>query len=129
MSELPEAIFIEETDETPKVHFDAEKNIFEIEGKSLPEDATGFYDPIQEWLEKYVKNPNPKTEFDLKLEYFNSASASKILKLLIVLEDLNKVENATAKINWYFDRDDDLIKKRGKEIMEIIEVPVELKPC
>ncbi|MBI4645194.1 MAG: DUF1987 family protein [Bacteroidia bacterium] len=39
---MEEALIIEPTDETPKVVFDPEKNIFEISGRSMPEDTVKF---------------------------------------------------------------------------------------
>ena len=41
-----ETIKIMGTDDTPTVILDAENDIFEISGRSLPEDVTAFYDPI-----------------------------------------------------------------------------------
>ena len=39
-------IKIEETDDTPLVEFDIEKNILRIAGPSFPENAPDFYNPI-----------------------------------------------------------------------------------
>ncbi|MBI4647060.1 MAG: DUF1987 family protein [Bacteroidia bacterium] len=45
-----EPILIEATNRTPYVCFDSDKNIFIIEGRSYPEDAFSFYQPILNWL-------------------------------------------------------------------------------
>ena len=58
---------------------DKEKNIFEISGKSLPEDVVDFYQPLLDWLNKYRSTPNPKTEFTFKLMYFNTASSAGLI--------------------------------------------------
>jgi len=122
-----ERLYIEATDETPEINFDKENNHLEVSGKSLPEDAIQFYEPVQEWLDKYILEPNPKTELLLKLEYFNSASAGKIMKLLITLETLAQ-QGKDVDVVWFYDEDDDLIRKRGQEIMEILNLKVTLKP-
>ena len=55
------------TDDTPTVTLDAGNNIFEISGRSLPEDVAAFYNPIIEWMEKYNQAPLAKTVFNFKL--------------------------------------------------------------
>ena len=72
-----ETIKILGTDDTPNVTLDAENDIFEISGRSLPEDVTAFYDPILNWLDEYAASPNEKTVFTFKLVYFNTARDRK----------------------------------------------------
>ena len=69
-----EALIIEEGNNTPKVILDQENGKFEISGQSLPEDVMGFYEPVFNWLEDYIRQPNKRTEFNFRLMYFNSAS-------------------------------------------------------
>ena len=61
-----ETIKIMGTDDTPTVILDAENDIFEISGRSLPEDVTAFYDPILNWLDEYAGSPNAKTAFNFR---------------------------------------------------------------
>ena len=74
-----ESIILEPTTETPKVVLDKEKSIFEFAGNSLPEDVTSFYNPIMEWIDDYMANPNQKTELDLSFDYYNTSSSKMIL--------------------------------------------------
>ena len=41
-----EVIKIQGTDDTPTVTLEADKGLFEISGRSLPEDVTAFYAPF-----------------------------------------------------------------------------------
>ena len=70
-----EIINLEGTEDTPKIILDKTNKIFEISGRSLPEDSAEFYQPVLEWLAEYAKDPLPETTFDFKLEYFNTASS------------------------------------------------------
>ena len=79
-------IKIQGTDDTPTVILDKENNIFEISGRSLPEDVVVFYKPILEWLDEYKNDPLDKTVFNFKLEYFNTASSKLLLDVLLKLE-------------------------------------------
>jgi hypothetical protein len=107
-------------EDTPKVVLDANLMEFEISGKSMPEDATKFYDPIKEWLTEYVKNPAASTELVCKIDYFNSSSSRKFVELLIILETI-KDENLLIK--WYYDKDDRLMENKGRELESLFRIP------
>ena len=117
-------LIIDETADTPKVQLDRDKNFFEISGLSLPEDAIEFYKPVLEWLEEYAKNPNRETIFDLKLEYFNTASSKQIIQLLLFFEKLNA--KSKVKIRWHYKDIDEDMHDLGEEYAEIIKVDFEL---
>jgi hypothetical protein len=51
---------ISPTDDSPEINFNPDSGIFELKGKSLPEDVSSFYNPVIEWLEEYAKNPAEK---------------------------------------------------------------------
>lgn len=116
------AIKIVGTEDTPKVILDKGAREFELSGRSLPEDALTFYQPILKWLEEYAINPNPETNFIIKLEYFNTASSKLLLDVLTTLEN---VKNVT--VIWYFFEDDEDMEEAGEEFSELVEIPFELK--
>lgn len=121
-----EPIILESTEDNPKVILDKNNNRFEISERSLPEDAIGFYEPIQQWISDYVKNPNPATEFIIKLEYFNSSSASRLVKIMLELEKIMKSDNE-IKVTWYYQENDLLIRDRGEEFKSVLKLPIEIK--
>ena len=53
-----EILNLEGTEDTPKIILDKKNGIFEISGRSLPEDSAEFYRPVLEWIEKYSSDPN-----------------------------------------------------------------------
>ncbi len=117
-----EIISLEGTEDTPKIILDSKNGIFEISGRSLPEDSAEFYAPILEWLDNYAESPNAETKFVFKLEYFNTASSKLILDILSKLED---VENTT--VMWYFHEDDEDMEEAGEEFSELVEIPFEFE--
>ena len=58
------------TEDTPNLVLDIENNVFEISGRSLPEDVVSFYKPVLDWLDEFEENPIPDIAFSFKLEYF-----------------------------------------------------------
>ncbi len=117
-----ETINVEATDETPRVILDSDSNQFEFSGKSLPEDVTTFYNPILDWLEAYGLEPNEKSNFVFKMDYFNTASSKLILDILMKLEEIND-EHDGVIVEWYFREDDEDMEEAGEEYSDIVEVP------
>lgn len=119
-----EVIKIAGTDDTPTVILDAANDNFEISGRSLPEDVAAFYSPILEWLDRYNQNPNPKTVFNFKLMYFNTASSKMLLDVLMKLEDMHN-EGKSVLVKWYYAADDEDMMEAGEEYADIVDVPFE----
>ena len=119
-----EALRIEQTDDSPEVILDQEGNIFEISGKSLPEDVVQFFQPILDWLDEYRKKPKPYTRFDFKLSYFNTASSKLILDILMILEEM-KEEGKGVLVKWISLASDEDMQEAGREYQEMIDVPFE----
>ncbi|MBS3805866.1 MAG: DUF1987 domain-containing protein [Bacteroidales bacterium] len=119
-----EVIKIKGTDDTPSVILDKENEIFEISGRSLPEDVTTFYEPILNWLDEYAENANAKTVFSFKLVYFNTASSKLLLDILMKLEEMYENGNDIL-IKWHYPEDDEDMEEAGEEYADIVDVPFE----
>jgi hypothetical protein len=115
---------IEQTDDSPAVILDQEGNRFRISGKSLPEDVVAFYQPVIDWLSEYRKNPNPLTNFEFKLIYFNTASSKLILDILMILEEMNE-EGKKVLVKWLSLASDEDMQDAGHEYEEMVDVPFE----
>ena len=112
----------EGTEDTPKVVLDKANGIFEISGRSLPEDSAEFYQPILDWLDAYADDPNSATEFMFKLEYFNTASSKLILD---VLSKLEKLDEDSTLVKWYYHEDDEDMLEAGEEFEDLVDVGFE----
>lgn len=112
-------LLIESTKKTPEVSFNVEGRI-KISGRSIPEDATKFYDDLYEWIFHYCQNPPESTIVDIELEYFNSGSSKAILHILRALVDVAK-KGHKITINWYYEEGDDDIMERGEYYESILE--------
>lgn len=112
------------TDDTPTVTLDAANNIFEISGRSLPEDVAAFYNPIIDWMDKYNQSPKSKTVFNFKLVYFNTASSKMLLDILMKLEELHNAGKEVL-VKWHYTDDDEDMKEAGEEYADIVDVPFE----
>ena len=118
-------IIISATEDTPGIKLDATNDIFELSGRSLPEDVVKFYKPILDWLDEYSQSPNETTVFDFKLSYFNTASSKIILDILMKLEGIHN-DGRNITIKWHYPSDDEDMMEAGEEYADIVDVPIEL---
>ena len=111
---------------TPSVTFDPEAGVFELAGKSLPEDVIEFYTPVLDWLDQYKDNPNPESHFVFRLEYFNTGSSKMLLDMMLRLQAMVS-DTHDLRITWYYLEEDEAMLEAGEEYEEILLVPFELK--
>ncbi len=120
-----DVISIKGTQETPEVLLDSSKGVFELSGKSLPEDVKEFYNPILKWFDEYSKSPNKQTIVKIKMDYFNTASSKMILELFEVIQKVHASGNETI-VEWYYQEDDEDMQDAGQDYSDLIEVPFKL---
>src|ERR1043166_5913428 len=94
----------EGTNDRPKIEFDKNSGNLLLKGRSLPEDAFTFYKPFIEWLNEYAAQPNGNTVLTVDLEYFNTASAKQIFKIVSIVNEISK--KGKAAIKWHYDKGD-----------------------
>jgi hypothetical protein len=115
-----DALIIESKEDTPKVVLDSVNKVFQISERSLPENAIGFYEPVLIWLNQYALDPLDITVFNFSLEYFNTASAKQIAKILLILENIAKKQNVA--INWYYKKEDSDMLSSGTRFSKLIDL-------
>jgi hypothetical protein len=119
-----ETLLIEQTDDSPRILLDPVDKLFEISGKSLPEDVLEFYQPVLDWLNAYRKAPDSKTTFSVRLIYFNTASSKMIMDIFLIFEEMVE-EGHEVLIKWHSHLKDEDMQEAGKEFEEMIAVPFE----
>lgn len=118
-------IIIEGTPKTPSIKFDAKDGVFEIKGRSIPENSVEFYKPLNEWLDQYMQTPLDKTVVNIRLEYFNTSSSKCILDVFKRLEAIHRSKH-DVEINWFYEEDDEDMLEAGEDYDSIIKVPFKM---
>lgn len=113
----------------PSVNFNADSGSLEIEGESYLEDTKSFYEPILDWLKKFVSSFSNQIIFNIKLTYYNTSSSRSILEMLYVLKSF-KENGGDLQVNWYYDEDDLDVPEEVEDFeidtgLEIKLIPVE----
>ena len=117
-----EALRIQATVKTPEVLFDPTNEVFEIKGKSIPDDAEVFFADVLAWIDDYVSHPNDETLLKIDLEYFNISSSKRILFLFYKLNEL-KSKGKNVKILWYYNEEDEDMFEVGQDYAFMVKIP------
>jgi len=116
----------EQSSKTPLIELNPETGLFEIRGKSIPENSVIFYKPLLEWIDNYLLDPFHQTSVDIQLDYFNTSSAKIFADFFRKMEKLHAGGKSTVAINWrYQDIDDDMLEA-GEGFQSITKVPFNL---
>lgn len=122
-----EKYVVKGTNDTPEINLDPDSGIIFIGGSSLPENVLEVYQPVVDWLNQYISSPVPTTEVRFHFDYLNTASSHMIMQLMEKLMELQRAcEHFT--ITWYYDKTDPDMRDFGNELIEITQIPIELKP-
>jgi len=116
-----EEIRISATKNTPEIILNPE-GIMRIKGRSIHENVTDFYTPVEDWVSGYIESPAEVTCVDISLEYFNSASAKVFIHLLQKFTYVT-LKNKKFIFNWYFEDGDEDILERGEYFASVLDVP------
>ncbi len=118
-------LLIEKTYSTPLVHLNSQNGIMKIEGRSIPENPSLFYDSIIAWLSDYFLNSKVKIKLDIKLDYINSGSTKSILSILKVIKQ-HYDKGIECQVNWHYEEDDESIRDLGKHYKSVVKLPINL---
>ncbi len=115
-----ENLKIEETKYTPSINLDAQKGLFELVGKSYPENTFEFYKPMMDWVEEYFEsNAQEKTVVNLEIIYFNSSSSKLFFDFFDLIEEAS--EDNSIEINWIYDEENESALEAGEDFKEDFE--------
>ena len=116
-------LHIEGRIDSPEINANGDSGLFEIRGKSLPEDAVEFYRPLERYIVEYINAPKPLTIINLRLEYLNSSSSKKLLDLIGYIETIAK-EGYQVEVNWFHREDDQDMIDEGVEFAHMTPLKV-----
>lgn len=119
------SLYQSKTPRTPEITLDPKSGVFEIEGRSIPENSVDFYQKVMHWMDAYREEPNPQTKFVVKLEYFNTSSSKCLIDILRKLEKIY-TDGHEVVLEWHYDEYDDDMRESGEDFQEILKIPVKM---
>jgi hypothetical protein len=120
---MQEELKIDAREDTPAILFNSSNGNLQISGRSLPEDAVLFYTPVFAWLGEYLQFPYKETTLTVNLEYFNTASAKQVFKLITLMSELSKKNKVLVK--WHYDKGDKDMHASGERFAKLCGMDLE----
>ena len=84
-------------------------------GRSILTDPKIFFDPVDSWVTRYLKEPAQETVINIRLEYIDTASTQALYQILRQLNTVRKT-GLSVKLNWYIEDEDPEMKELGEMI-------------
>lgn len=119
---MTEPIALEASTSTPAVSFDPDTGLLLIEGESFPENAVAFYNPILETIQAYTNAGASNLTLRIALNYLNTSSIKALMDLIDIAEEARQ-SGCDARVEWYYDEDDDRSLELAEEFREDISLP------
>ena len=111
-------LYISASTKTPEINF-KQDGIFSIRGNSYPEDVHKFYDPINSWVEMFLKTNSTIVHLNISLDYINTSSIMVLLSLIMYIKSQSK---ADVKVTWLHEIDDEDSLATGKDLQSLSEL-------
>ena len=111
-------IKIEPTRVTPQVLF--LEGHLEIRGRSISENSTDFFRPLEDWVAAYVDQTEVRTRVVLAFDFINTASTKWVYAIVKRLAQYRNVHEMIS-IEWYYEKGDEDQYELGQIIHSFID--------
>ena len=118
-------LIIKPTDKSLAI--DISYGIMNFSGRSILTDPKIFFEPINTWVNKYLKNPAEETVINIKLEYIDTASTQSLYYILRQINSVRKKE-LVLMVNWYIEDEDPEMKELGEMIEQRLGIEFQYIP-
>lgn len=116
-------LHVNQTEDTPLIHFDPDTGKFEVIGNCIPENIYLFFNPVFEWIDQYLEQPCNKTEFIFQMKMISSASTKMFYELMNKIDTLYDKTECEVHITWLYSIYDDEIREIGNDFKDGVLVP------
>lgn len=120
-----EDLIISPTDKSLAV--DLSNGILNFTGRSILTDPKLFFEPILNWVNKYIRNPADKTVVNIKLEYIDTASTQALYQTLRQINEVRS-KNLVLVVNWHIEDADPEMMELGEMIEQRLGVEFNFIP-
>ncbi|MBB6462795.1 DUF1987 domain-containing protein [Flammeovirga kamogawensis] len=110
-------LFIKKKEFVPEVNFEPAKGLLEISGQSYHEYTAEFFEPLFEWVGKYLEESGHDITLNYKMTYFNTASSKSFFQIIEMLQAYEESGKGKAIVNWYYKKDDEDMLETGEDFI------------
>ena len=116
-----------QTPSTPLVRTDSRAGRLSMAGDSYPENPFEFFQPIIDWLDRYLEERDGPLSCDLTLVYLNTSSIRAMMDIFDRLEEAHK-GGRQVSVHWSYDPDNERVGELAEEFKEDCSFPFTIAP-
>lgn len=118
-------ISISGSQSTPSVEGDGALGLLRMQGDSYPENSFEFFDPIIQWLERFLDTTQAPLQLELRLVYMNTSSVKAMMDIFDLLEEVH-TSGRSVSVNWYYDPRNERVMGLADEFKEDCSFPFQI---
>ncbi len=110
---------------TPQIMADWDNGLMSIQGDSYPENSFEFFDPIIDWIERFLLQTQQPLRLELRLVYMNTSSVKVMMDIFDMLEESFK-QGRQVSVDWYYDTRNERVVDMVHEFKEDCSFPFQI---
>jgi len=110
---------------SPDVRLDTLSGQCQISGRSLMSNPQKFYQPIFDWVKKYISKNKSSLQWDIRVDYFNSSSKKAFILLFKQLNQFRR-NGGNLEVNWYYISEDTDFREEIEDICLVSELEINI---
>lgn len=117
---------IEGTQSIPDIFGDWAQGVLKISGDSYPENSFELFEPLLQWVERYLDQDGSELTLQLNLLYLNTSS----VKIMMDIFDLLEVAHTQGKkvnVIWSYDEENERVAELAEDFKEDCTFPFDIR--
>ena len=118
-----ENLFVSSTQQSLEINLQADGNLI-LSGISTPDNVITFFNPVNDWIVKYLDESCDYFQLEFFIDYLNTSSTRILIDILRVIKTY-QTDTFTPIIKWNYETDDEDILELGEELALISKLEFE----
>lgn len=115
------------TDSTPAVRALWAAGRLEMTGDSYPENSFELFQPVLDWLDRFLAESPLALSVELQLLYLNTSSVRAMMEIFDMLQEAHD-GGREVKVGWRYDRANERVAELAAEFKEDYTFPFDIVP-
>lgn len=113
------------TSATPQIVGDWESGTLSMKGDSYPENPLVFFNPVLDWVERYLSETDRPLHLKLELLYMNTSSIRAMMEILEMMDEAYEQKRDVSLV-WYHATANERVAEVAEEFREDHAFPFEI---
>ncbi|MDK2126072.1 biofilm regulation phosphoprotein SiaC [Parachitinimonas caeni] len=113
------------TQSSPAVNSNWQHGLLSMCGDSYPENSFELFDPVINWVERYLDESDAPLRLELHLLYLNTSSIKAVMDIFDLMEEAHR-RSRPVSVCWYYDEDNPRAAELAAEFKEDCSFPFDI---